>query len=533
MTLTIRTMGGLAIFQDGRSLDLPRSRKTRALLAYLAISEKPFRRDQLCELFWKEPNDPRSTLRWSLSKIRPLVNQSDKERLIADRERVSLLTYDVFIDVREMALKTSDPFTTAQELEGISEALEETFLDGTELPDQDKYQRWLMVKRQDLTQLRARVLNRLSTHPELSTIKRLQWSRRRLEMEPFNPSAATRLLTLLETLGLNKELEEQTIELTVRFRSAGIPWSSKKRDDNVVSGSFSGDIQDHTQSANGNKPQQKIEFCVTQDKVRLAYASAGRGKPMIKVANWPNHIDYDWDSPIWSPLYHDLATDHRFIRYDQRGSGLSEWEVADLSFEASVSDLETIVTATKQDKFALLGIAQGAAVAIAYAVKYPEKVSHLILFGGYAVSSGLTASADTKREKEALITLAKTGWTRENPAYRQIFSSVYIPTANTNELAWYSEFQKSTTSPENAGRLLAYIDQIDVRDLLSKVTVPTLVIHSRGDQHVPIGNGLQLAAQIPNAEFLSLDSSNHSLLGREPAAKVFLQAVRNFVDKRS
>ncbi|MFG1494984.1 alpha/beta fold hydrolase [Saccharospirillum sp. HFRX-1] len=533
MTLTIRTMGGLSIYQDGQRLDLPRSRKTRALLAYLAISEKTFRRDQLCEFFWKEPNDPRSTLRWSLSKIRPLVNQSDKKRLVADREQVSLLTYDVFIDIREMELKTNDPFTTAQELESISESLEETFLDGTELPDQDKYQRWLMVKRQSLVQLKTRVLHRLSTHPELSTIKRLQWARRRLQMEPFNPSAATRLLTLLESLGLSKELEEQSIELTIRFRNAGIAWSAKKRDDNVINGSLNADLHDYKEALSNTGPKQKIEFCATKDNVRIAYASAGRGKPIVKVANWPNHIDYDWESPIWSPLFQDLATDHRFVRYDQRGSGLSEWEVEDLSFESSVSDLETVVAASNTNQFALLGIAQGAAVAIAYAVKHPEKVSHLILFGGYAVSSGLTASADTKREKEALITLAKSGWSRDNPAYRQIFSSVYIPNANTNELAWYSEFQKATTSPENAARLLTNIDQIDVRDLLAKVTVPTLVLHARGDQQVPIGNGLELAAQIPNAEFLSLDSNNHSLLGREPAAKVFLQAIRNFVDKES
>lgn len=530
MTLTIRTLGGLSVFQDDQRLTLPRSKKTRALLAYLAISEKPFRRDQLCELFWTEPNDPRSTLRWSLSKIRALVNQTDQERLITDHERVSLLTYDILIDIREMKLKADDPFTTVQELEKIGESLKETFLDGAELPDQDKYQNWLMIKRQDIDQLKNKLLHRLSAHPELTPVKRLQWARLRLDMEPYSPEAATRLLTLMESLGLKKELEKRATELAVRFRSAGIAWSAQKRDNDVIIRSQGNALTDYKGCSGDTQPRQKIRFCTSEDNVRIAYACAGQGNTIIKVANWPSHLDNDWNSPVWSPLFQDLAKDHHLVRYDERGSGLSQWEVATLSFETSVSDLETVVTTCNTERFSLLGIGQGAAVAIAYAVKHPEKVSHLILFGSYAISTGLIADADSKREKAALITLAETGWSRNNPAYRQVFSSVYIPDANPTELAWYSEFQKSTTSPENAARLLTNMDQIDIRNLLTKVKTPTLVIHSRGDQQVPINNGLQLAAKIPGAEFLSLDSNNHALLGREPAAKVFLQALRFFVN---
>ncbi|PTY38261.1 guanylate cyclase [Saccharospirillum sp. MSK14-1] len=531
MTLTIKTLGGLTLFQNGQQLDLPRSKKTRALLAYLAMADKSFRRDHLCELFWKEPNDPRSTLRWSLSKIRPLVNQTNKERLVTNRDRVSLLTDDVFIDIQEIELKINDPFTTIQELESIGDSLAETFLDGTELPDQERYQRWLMIKRHDAVLLHARVLMRLSTHPELNATQRLKWARRRLEVEPFNPAAGTRVMTLLESLGMKEEMENLATDFAARLRSAGIAWSHKKRDEDSIDGTIRGHSNVEVEAHENQNLKQKIGFCTTQDNVRIAYASAGTGAPIVKVASWPNHIDYDWDAPVWSPLFHDLATDHRFIRYDQRGSGLSEWDVEDLSFDASVNDLKTVVDTNQLNQFTLLGIAQGAAVAIAYAVKHPQKVSHLVLFGGYAVSAGLNANENTKREKQALITLAETGWSRDNPAYRQIFSSVYIPNANTTETAWYSEFQRSTTSPENAARLLSNFDQIDVRDLLQKVTVPTLVIHSREDQQVAIGNGLQLAAQIPNAEFLSLDTSNHSLLGREPAAKVFLEAVRRFIDE--
>lgn len=526
MTLSIKTLGELTVSRDGRPLDLPPSKRTRALLAYLAITARPHRRDRLCEIFWKTPEDPRSTLRWSLSKIRHLVNHPDKERLVSDRERVSLLTYDIFIDLREIELKANDPFTSSQELESLSKALRDTFMEGADIPGQEIYQQWLTAQRRETSQLRAKVLYRLSTHPDLLQDERLKWARKWEELEPFNPDAATRLVTLLEAAGLAQELSVISVDLAKRFRSAGINWSPRDRFQDEEKQNDKAQIHDHSKNF---QVRQRIQFCTTSDGVRIAYASVGSGVPILKAANWLNHLEYDWDSPVWSPLFKDLASDHRFIRYDERGSGLSDWNVDDLSFDTFIKDLEAVVEASGVDTFTLLGMSQGAAVSIAYAVKYPHRVRHLILFGGYSKGFGLTTDAMVKREREAIITLTENGWGRDNPAYRQMFSSTFMPSASASETAWFNDFQRIATSPENAARFLTTFDHINVQALLSQVQVPTLVIHSRGDQQVPVKEGLDLAAEIPNAEFVGLNSDNHLLLGREPASQIFIQAIRNFM----
>jgi pimeloyl-ACP methyl ester carboxylesterase len=345
------------------------------------------------------------------------------------------------------------------------------------------------------------------------------------ELEPFNPDAATHLVTRLEQYGRAEEAVATRDEFTGRFRNAAIVWSPDARVDlpAIV------DEPVEPPSARQFLTRQKIQFCTASDSVRIAYATVGEGPPIVKAANWLSHLELDWDAPIWSPLFRELARDHRVIRYDERGNGLSDWEVADLSFKAFVTDLETVVDATGLDKFALLGISQGAAVSIEYAVRHPERVSRLVLFGGYPAGWRIDASEEVIREREAVMTLTATGWGQDNPAYRQIFSSTFMPSATYEELQWFNEFQRSTTSPENAVRFLSAFGDIDVRDQLSRVSVPTLVIHSLGDRRIPAETGRDIAASIPDAEFLGLESDNHLLLGREPASPAFVQAVREFL----
>lgn len=277
--------------------------------------------------------------------------------------------------------------------------------------------------------------------------------------------------------------------------------------------------------------RQKIQFCRAPDGVNLAYASVGEGPLLIKAANWLSHLELDWEAPIWSPLFRRLARDHRIIRYDERGNGLSDWDVDDISFDAFVTDLETVVDATHSERFALLGISQGAAVSIEYAVRHPERVSHLILFGGYPAGWRIDALPEVIQEREAIMTLTATGWGRDDPAYRQIFSSTFMPSATKEELDWFNEFQRSTTSPENAVRFLSAFGDIDVRERLERVTVPTLVVHSRGDRRVPFQTGRDIAASIPDAEFAAIESDGHLLLGRERASQSFVHAVRNFISE--
>jgi pimeloyl-ACP methyl ester carboxylesterase/DNA-binding SARP family transcriptional activator len=523
--LSIQALGELTLRRGQEVLSLPASKKTRALLAYLALTARPHRRDRLCEVFWEIPDDPRAALRWSLSKLRPLVNEDSDERLVADRERVALQTANVEIDVRVLETRCEDGALDASELSAMADRLDEPLLDGIDLPNQELFQRWLTAEREEVRRLRIRVVERLSRHPQLPASQALGWSRIWLELDPFNPRAGAELLSHLRRVGRLAEAETLSRELTVRFRNAGVEW----RDGYAAAASDEPAPVTSSPAIRQLLARQRIQFCAAADDVRIAYASVGEGLPLVKAANWLSHLELDWDAPIWSPLFRKLARDHFFVRYDERGNGLSDWDVSEISFDVFVTDLETVIDAAGIERFALLGISQGGAVSIEYAVRHPERVSHLILFGAYAAGWRIGATPDVIKEREAVITLTQTGWGQDNPAYRQIFSSTFMPNATMEELNWFNEFQRRTTSPENAARFLSAFGDIDVRHQLAKVRVPTLVIHSLRDQRIPVSTGRDIAASIPNAEFLGLESDNHLLLRREPASQVFVDAVRQFV----
>jgi len=276
--------------------------------------------------------------------------------------------------------------------------------------------------------------------------------------------------------------------------------------------------------------QQQIRFCKTNDGVRLAYAIVGKGPPLVKASNWLSHVEYDWQSPVWHPFLEQLARNRTVIRYDERGCGLSDWNVADLSFESWVRDLETVADAIGLRRFPLLGISQGGPIAVAYTVRHPERVSHLILYGAYA--RGLLKRDPTpiqRMEVDTLLNLIRVGWGRENPAFRQVFTSFFIPGGTLEQLRWFNELQRVSTSTENAARLMAEFATIDVRELAPKVTCPTLVLHAREDARVPYEEGRLLAALIPDARFVTLESRNHLLLEGEPALRKFMTEVDGFL----
>lgn len=276
--------------------------------------------------------------------------------------------------------------------------------------------------------------------------------------------------------------------------------------------------------------EQTVRFCTAQDGVRIAYATIGTGPPLVKAANWLNHLEYDWQSPVWRHWLMELARSHTLIRYDERGCGLSDWQVDDFSLEAWVSDLETVVEAFGLEKFPLLGISQGGPVAISYATRHPEKVSQLILYGAYAQGwkKRNFSKAETDQHR-ALNNLIKVGWGHDNPAFRQVFSMLFMPDATAEQLHWFTELERVSTSPENAARFYEAFGVIDVLDLLPKISVPTLVLHVRDDTRVPVEAGRQLAAMIPGARFVLLEGKNHILLENEPAWSRFLSEVRRFL----
>lgn len=293
---------------------------------------------------------------------------------------------------------------------------------------------------------------------------------------------------------------------------------------------FIGEVGETGAAAARAKPaDQEIHFCTTADRVRIAYAVAGKGRAVLKAGNWLNHLDYDWQSPVWSHLLQWMASKHQLIRYDARGNGLSDWNVGDISFEAYLRDLESVAEASRVERFALFGISQGVAVCIAYAARYPERVSHLVLYGGFARGRRIRGTLDDIEQAEALITLMRTGWGQENPAFRQVFTSMFLPGGTPEQMQWFNDLQKTTTSPNNAVRMRFVSDTLDVSNLLAQVKAPTLVLHCKDDAVQPFSEGMFIAAGIPGARFVALEGRNHLILETDPGWPKFRDEVGRFL----
>lgn len=278
--------------------------------------------------------------------------------------------------------------------------------------------------------------------------------------------------------------------------------------------------------------KQSARFLSTRDGVTLAWAATGRGPPLVKAANWLTDLEYDWESPVWRHWTQFLAEHFRYIRYDERGCGLTDRDVEDLSFPRWVEDLEVVVeAAAPSEPFVLLGISQGASLAIAYAVRHPHKVSHLVLYGGFAVGAKGFDDAAYTRTSDALRELVRVGWDQDNAAFRQVFTSRFIPEGTAQQITWFNDLCRRTMTPDLAYRLFTVRAHIDVRDMLSRVNVPTLVIHAADDQVIPLQQGKYLARGIPGAELIQVDSRNHILLEHEAAWRELAEAVLRFTGR--
>ena len=275
-------------------------------------------------------------------------------------------------------------------------------------------------------------------------------------------------------------------------------------------------------------PRQDVRFCTAADGTRLAVASIGSGPPLVRAAHWLSHVERDLESPVWRPWVQELSRHHTYIRYDQRGCGLSDRTLAGLSLDNFVGDLETVVDQLGLERFPLIGMSQGGAVAMRYASRHPERVSALVLVGAYARGALRRAASDLERlEADTLVNLIRVGWGRDNDAFRQVFTNQYIPEGTAEQHRWWNDLERISASPEGAARTLAAFHDADVTEAAAGLRVPTLVMHSRRDARVPFDEGRRLAALIPGARFLALESANHVLLEVEPAfAGVRRGAVR-------
>jgi len=276
--------------------------------------------------------------------------------------------------------------------------------------------------------------------------------------------------------------------------------------------------------------QQQIQYCTTPDGVRLAYSVMGKGVPIVRAAHWLTHLEYDLKSPVWRHFVLGLAQQHTLVRYDARGEGLSQREVDEISFDKWLADLEAVVDAARLDRFILLGVSQGASVSIAYAVRHPERVSHLLLHGGFA--RGFLHAGDPDKQTQNLEltrAIVREGWGREEDTYRQWFTSQFIPEATIEQARWFNELERMSATPEVAERHLVASANIDVTALLPEVRTPTLVTHARGDLRIRFWRGEELAAGIPGAKFVPLEGRNHLFLANEPAHRAFFEAIAAFL----
>jgi pimeloyl-ACP methyl ester carboxylesterase len=278
---------------------------------------------------------------------------------------------------------------------------------------------------------------------------------------------------------------------------------------------------------------QQIQYCTTSDSVRLAYSVIGKGTPIVRTPHWFAHLDYDLKGPIFRHQILGLAHNHSLLRYDGRGLGLSQREVADITFDRLVEDLETVVDCAGLERFVLVGLSQGGAVAIAYASRHPDRLTHLIIYGGFA--RGLLHRENPEKQKQTLElsrALVREGWGSDQDSHREFFTSQFVPDGTMEHHHWLNKVQRISAAPEVAERILCLNADINVTNLLPKVRVPTLVLHTRGDLRAPFSLGQEIAAGIPGAKFVPLESRNHIILGDEPANRQQFDAIASFLGDR-
>lgn len=282
-------------------------------------------------------------------------------------------------------------------------------------------------------------------------------------------------------------------------------------------------------AATPSMPKQEIRYCQADDGTSIAYALSGRGYPLVKAANWLSHLEFDHQSPVWRHWWRELASRYRLVRYDTRGGGLSDWQPRAMTFDAWVEDLHRVVDSAGLDKFALFGMSQGVSVAVAYAAKYPQRLSHLILYGGFVRGLKKRGNTLSLEQLDLMDHLIRVGWGYPQPAFRQAFGAMFIPDGTNEQFKWFDELQRASMSPENAAQFLRVAHEVDLRPLLGKIQAPTLVIHASHDNAVPFEEAKIIAGGINDARLKVLDSNNHILFEHEPAWPEFLAEIESFL----
>ncbi len=288
-------------------------------------------------------------------------------------------------------------------------------------------------------------------------------------------------------------------------------------------------VSSGTAESDAAELRQDIRYCRSFDGTKIAYAISGSGPTIVKSANWLSHLEHELENPLWRHWIQAFSDGNQLIRYDERGNGLSERKPTDVSFGARVRDLETVVDTAAPDTFVLFGVSAGCSFAIDYAARHPDRVQGLILYGGFPIGWKHLDNAEETEMREAMTALIRVGWGRNNPAFRQLFTSAFMPDATAEEAGWFNELQKRAAQPEIAARLHDAAGTINVIEALGQIKAPTLVIHARDDGIIPLVAGQMLASDIPGARFVTVESKNHILMRDEGAFDRMMEEVRRFL----
>ena len=562
-TLKLYLFGSPRLELDDQPLTM-RRRKALALLIYLAVTGQAHSRDALATLLFPELDQKRARayLRRELADLKATLPD---QWLESDREAIGLqATAPLWLDVAHFRVQVAacdshahPPSEVCAEclplLESAVALYPADFLSGFSLPDSPAFDDWQFFEAEGLRQDLATSLERLiQGHGQQADYEAaIPPARRWVALDPLHEAAQQVLMQLYHHSGQSAAaLRQYELYAKAVEQEFGLPPDEAtttlyeaikaKRTLKLVlplSGPPSppeGGValtSPPLGGIEGGPPlHQDISFTTTPDGVRIAYATVGSGPPLVKAASWLTHLEYEWQSPVWRHWLQELAQAHTLIRYDRRGCGLSDWEVDNFSLEAYVMELEAVVDTLGLTRFPLLGVSGGAPVAITYAYRHPEKVSHLILYGGYARGRMYRTNVPEEAEEgELLLKMMKLGWRKSNPAFRQVYTKLFIPDGTPEQISWFNELQRICSTPQLAARMSEAAYACNVTEQAKNLTVPTLILHAQADAVVSCEESYILAALIPQARFVSLESKNHILLEDEPAWPQFLNTVQQFL----
>jgi DNA-binding SARP family transcriptional activator/pimeloyl-ACP methyl ester carboxylesterase len=557
--MEIRILGPLEIVTEVGPVDVP-SGKERLLLAALVVhANRVVSTDRLIEVLWRgqPPVTAANTLQTYVSHLRRIFEPDrtprQQSRIVVSRGPGYLLAVDPdVIDAGRFARLVAEAHLILQSAPDAAAGLLRTALSlwrGEPLAD-FTFEPFAQSEIARLTELRLTALEdrieaelALAEHgalcSELAQLVREHPLRERLsgqlmialyrsgrQAEALRAYAHLRQ-ALVEQLGIGPSPALRRLELAILRQEPEFDWPQAATDPSlrpVPVATAKGAPAEHE-----SKDEQEILFCHAADGTRIAYSVGGSGPPLVKAANWMTHFDYDRESPLRRHWTEDIAVTRTLLRYDERGCGMSDWNIDRFDFDAWVEDLEAVVDSAKLDRFPLLGVSQGAAVAVAFAVRHPERVSRMALYGSYA--RGRRRRAEGPAEAALDVELARIGWGRDDPSFRQVFTSQFLPDGSRADWDEFNQLQRRTTSPENAVCFLETFADIDVTTEAPQVRCPTLILHARNDHRVPSSSARELAALIPGSRLVLLPGRNHLLTRDDPAWPLFLGELDRFLNE--